>query len=162
MKETSPQYINKTVTYIEKLTKKIPVFKEVSGIKQLAGVKEEELPTNTDVKPHILMIRKPYFFINPKISYDFTKEIILQEGCLSIPPELVIEKFSGNTNVKRPQSVSIDYIDENGKKAHINIDGSKDSYWLWFARCTQHEFDHTQGELFIDKLVSEEKPRMLI
>ncbi|MFK7973612.1 MAG: peptide deformylase [Rickettsiaceae bacterium] len=34
----------------------------------------------------------------------------------------------------------------------LPIDGNKSDYWKWFSRCAQHEFDHTEGILFTDKL----------
>ena len=58
------------------------------------------------------------------------------EGCLSIPG------LQGE--VARAEKVTIKGLDENGKKVRIKADGLK-------ARCFQHETDHLDGVLFIDR-----------
>ena len=55
--------------------------------------------------------------------------------------------------MERPISISIDYTNLEGKKQNLVIDGNKSEYHLWFSRCLQHEIDHLDGILFIDKLV---------
>lgn len=76
-------------------------------------------------------------FINPKI-VEYTGEIVkLEEGCLSIPG---INEF-----VEREEKIRIQYVDEN----FIPQD---EEYTDFFARCIQHEYDHIEGKLFVDKL----------
>lgn len=60
-----------------------------------------------------------------------------EEGCLSIP-----HKFG---QVKRHKNVTMKYIDENGKKQTLKASGL-------LARIIQHEIDHLDGILFIDKV----------
>lgn len=75
--------------------------------------------------------------INPEF-IEFSKEIAENdEGCLSIPG--IYKK------VCRPAYVKIEYTDEKGKKVVEEATGL-------LARAFQHEYDHLQGELFIDKL----------
>ncbi|MEW6407764.1 MAG: peptide deformylase [Patescibacteria group bacterium] len=79
-------------------------------------------------------------FINPKILWHSKKEEIDEEGCLSLP------KIYGL--VKRWQEVKIEAFDINGKKEKIKAQGL-------FARVLQHEIDHLDGVLFIDRLIKQ-------
>ena len=85
---------------------------------------------------HIDEKESPRVFINGKIE-DTEGESVYSEGCLSLP-EL---KF----DVTRPEFVTFRYWDEN-KKEHINkFDGL-------LARAIQHEVDHLNGILIIDRV----------
>ncbi|WP_108823139.1 peptide deformylase [Dysgonomonas sp. Marseille-P4361] len=76
-------------------------------------------------------------FINPKI-VEYTGEIVkMDEGCLSIP--------GINEAVEREETIRIQYLDENFV-SHDEV------YSDFFARCIQHEYDHIEGKLFIDKI----------
>jgi len=77
-----------------------------------------------------------FAFINPKIT-KYSKEIEeMEEGCLSVPGKAGI--------VSRPVAVEIKGFNEKGEKIKMKFDGV-------FARICQHEYDHLQGILFIDK-----------
>jgi len=76
-------------------------------------------------------------FINPRI-VEYKGEIVkLNEGCLSLP--------GLSEAVEREESIRIQYFDEDFK-AH------DEEYSDFFARCIQHEYDHIEGKLFIDKI----------
>lgn len=60
------------------------------------------------------------------------------EGCLSIPG------YAGD-NIRRATSVIVRGQDARGKTVKVQADG-------WFARVLQHEIDHLNGILFIDRL----------
>ena len=81
-------------------------------------------------------------FINPRILSCSAVEIDFEEGCLSLPGELI--------NIKRPQSLMIEYRDENFKQRKGFFDGLK-------ARIIQHEYDHLRGKLIIDYLNKNDK-----
>ena len=84
-------------------------------------------------------------FINPSIiSYNGDK-IDFNEGCLSIPH--IREDINRNSNI------IIEYYDENFKFYKREFDGIN-------SRVIQHEYDHIEGVLFIDK-VSPLRKRML-
>ncbi|RPJ09893.1 MAG: peptide deformylase [Spirochaetaceae bacterium] len=85
---------------------------------------------------------KKRVFINPEITGTSVEEILLEEGCLSVP-----QKYG---DVKRPESVTIQAYNENGRPFTFNAEGI-------LARVIQHELDHLNGILFIDYL--EEKKR---
>lgn len=76
-------------------------------------------------------------FINPNIIKFGEEEKYLPEGCLSIP------KISGV--VKRPDRISIEYLDQNWEKKTEKFEG-------WESRIIQHEYEHLQGELYTDNL----------
>ena len=78
-------------------------------------------------------------YINPKIT-TLNSGVEPQgyfEGCLSVPG---IRGF-----VVRPQHVRVDYQDQQGNKHHIEPQGFN-------ATIFQHEFDHLDGLLFLDKV----------
>lgn len=79
-------------------------------------------------------------FINPKITWQSKKEEIDEEGCLSIPTVYGL--------VKRSQEIEIEFIDKTGKKNKLKAQGL-------FARVLQHEIDHLDGILFIDRLIKQ-------
>lgn len=76
-------------------------------------------------------------FINAHIEDEMGEIVSLQEGCLSIP--------GINESVSREESIRIKYLDENFVE-HDEV------YTDFFARCIQHEYDHIEGKLFIDKI----------
>lgn len=76
-------------------------------------------------------------FINPEIVEETGDEWIFNEGCLSIPQI--------REDVERKPTVRIQYYDENWEYHDETYDGIK-------ARIIQHEYDHLEGVLFVDKI----------
>lgn len=76
-------------------------------------------------------------FINPQITEYIGEEVKMEEGCLSIP--------GIHEAVSREGTIRIQYFDEN----FVKYD---EVYSDFFARCIQHEYDHIEGKLFIDKI----------
>ncbi len=76
-------------------------------------------------------------FINAKIKELNGEPWNYNEGCLSIPKI--------REDVMRPESVTIEYVDENFQPHTETFNGIT-------ARIIQHEFDHIEGKLFIDYL----------
>ncbi|MGD1901430.1 MAG: peptide deformylase [Geitlerinemataceae cyanobacterium] len=82
----------------------------------------------------------PVVLINPKI-LGSSREIALgQEGCLSIPNVFL--------DVKRPAAIEVSYKDENGRPQKRRFDGLP-------ARVIQHEMDHLNGVMFVDRVESD-------
>lgn len=79
---------------------------------------------------------KFYAIFNPKISKTSKEMSEIEEGCLSVP-----ETFG---RVVRPSKVILEGWDKNGKKLKIKA-------WGMLARIFQHEVDHLNGTIFIDK-----------
>ena len=78
-----------------------------------------------------------YKMVNPEIITLSEEYSVLEEGCLSIPDQ--------TAEVKRPAEVSIRYLDETGATQMLTADGL-------LAACIQHEIDHLNGVLFIDRI----------
>ena len=79
---------------------------------------------------------KIYVFINPEIKDMSLEKIPFEEGCLSV------QKIWGP--VVRPKKLTIKALSENGKPVKIRAKGL-------LARVIQHEMDHLNGILFVDK-----------
>jgi len=77
----------------------------------------------------------PHALVNPKIVSTRGEEWAI-EGCLSVPG------LQGE--VPRAAAITISGINENGDKVKIKADGM-------LARVFQHELDHLDGTLFVDK-----------
>jgi peptide deformylase len=91
---------------------------------------EEDEEEKTAIPPKLYMV------VNPEITR-FSKESELgSEGCLSIPG------FAGD--VERPLAVTIKGVNRRGQPIRIKAEG-------WLARIFQHEIDHLDGVLFIDR-----------
>jgi len=65
-------------------------------------------------------------------------EVLGTEGCLSIPG------YAGD-NIRRAEKIVVKGQDVRGKAIKVNAEG-------WFARVLQHEIDHLDGILFLDRL----------
>lgn len=78
-------------------------------------------------------------YINPKILSVSDDQAIIYEGCGSV---LNGQLFGP---VKRPKEITIQAIDESGKKFQLTSDGI-------LARVIQHEFDHLKGIEFLEKV----------
>ncbi len=76
-------------------------------------------------------------FINAQILEEFGEEWKFNEGCLSIPDV--------REDVKRKESIVIEYLDENFVKHTETFSDIR-------ARVIQHEYDHIEGILFTDHL----------
>ncbi|MDO4434110.1 MAG: peptide deformylase [Alysiella sp.] len=74
--------------------------------------------------------------INPVITHK-NGETTYEEGCLSIPGIY--------DTVKRAESISVEYLDLEGKPQKLDADGL-------LAICIQHELDHLAGKLFVEYL----------
>ncbi|MBD3391525.1 MAG: peptide deformylase [Chitinivibrionales bacterium] len=80
----------------------------------------------------------PYVLVNPEITFSSAEKEDFEEGCLSIPDI--------NLKVNRPVRVSVRAQDENGDEYVIEeADGL-------LARALQHEIDHLNGILFVDRV----------
>ena len=78
----------------------------------------------------------PFPIINPKIVHHSKETTLMDEGCLSIPGVFGV--------VKRPKKITMEAQDINGEKFTITDD-------TFLARVLQHEIDHLNNILIIDK-----------
>jgi peptide deformylase len=90
---------------------------------------------------------KPLVLINPQI-YEEDGEQFEFEGCMSVFPGDLGSK------VKRAQQIKVRAIDFFGKPLDFSAEG-------FFAKCIQHEVDHLHGKLYLDRLSSMKRRRLL-
>jgi len=89
---------------------------------------------------------KPLALVNPRLTWSSQETAKQPEGCLSIP---TLEEV-----VERPAQVRVEAVDPDGKS--LTLEASE-----LMARALQHEIDHLDGVLFLDR-VSALKRRMLL
>lgn len=100
----------------------------VVDLAPMAGEEDEE---EQELPP------QPMVFINPEIVWESDEETEYEEGCLSIPDL--------RETVWRPDRVRLTYLDRELKPREIEADGM-------LARVVQHEYDHLEGVLFVDRI----------
>ncbi len=94
-------------------------------------IKQDEDETKEDLSSFKIA------FINPKITKLWGKKWTYNEGCLSVP--------TLREDVERPEKVQIEYYDLNFNFHKEEFDGVK-------SRVIQHEYDHLEGILFVDRI----------
>ncbi len=78
-----------------------------------------------------------FILINPRIVKVSKETVEIEEGCLSMPGVFGM--------VRRPKKITVEAEDLEGKTITLTDDG-------WIARVMQHEIDHLNGTLIIDKI----------
>jgi peptide deformylase len=76
-------------------------------------------------------------FVNPRVRVLDRKTQPYWEGCLSVPGMRGL--------VDRPRKIRVDYLDERARKRTLVAEG-------FLATVLQHEFDHLDGVLYLDRL----------
>lgn len=84
--------------------------------------------------------------VNPEIEWTGGEEEIAEEGCLSLPAVLV--------DVERPVHVRVRAQDEHGEEIVIEASGLE-------ARVIQHETDHLDGVLILDRTTREQRKQAM-
>ena len=90
------------------------------------------------LSPSLLM---PMALANPEVEFLPSEEYFYEEGCLSFP------EIRGE--IARPECIRVTYQDLDGVSHQLDCDGL-------LARCIQHEVDHLNGILFIDRMEKKE------
>jgi peptide deformylase len=90
-----------------------------------------------DDDPSVESFKRVVF--NPVIIEVSEETSLYNEGCLSIPELYEM--------VERPKSIRVKYLDEEMNEVTRKIDGIE-------ARIFQHEYDHLEGILFVDRISS--------
>lgn len=89
---------------------------------------------------------QPLVLINPKLS-DFRGEQHEMEGCMSVYPDHVHEA------VKRALQIKVQALDFFGQPLAFEAEG-------FFAKCIQHEVDHLNGKIYLDRVSSLKRNRL--
>jgi peptide deformylase len=97
------------------------------------GISKRIAIMNPDPEDETKLIK----MINPRIVAASDETVKIDEGCLSVP--------GVRGDVERPARVTVIYQDENGEEHTLEAEGL-------LARIVQHELDHLNGVLFIDRL----------
>ena len=103
---------------------------DVGAIEAGARDEDEGKPPERETESKVLVM------INPEIKV-MEGSIAMEEGCLSIP-DLRAE-------VDRPETITVKYRDVNFEESEITADGL-------LARVIQHEADHLDGVMFVDRI----------
>lgn len=98
------------------------------------GINKQLLVIDIELKDES---KPPLVMINPEIKSSGGEMVNGEEGCLSIPEVFL--------DVIRPDRVEVTYRDEDGRPKHLIADGL-------LARVIQHEMDHLNGVLFVDRV----------
>ncbi|HVB89225.1 MAG TPA: peptide deformylase [Beijerinckiaceae bacterium] len=88
----------------------------------------------------------PLRLVNPEIVWSSPETRSQEEGCLSIPD--IYEE------IERPARIRVRFLDQDGAACEMEAEGL-------LATCIQHEIDHTDGILFIDRLSRLKRERIV-
>jgi peptide deformylase len=91
------------------------------------------------------------YAVNPQLTLqdpvgDEPAEEVTEEGCLSVPGPYA--------DLARAFRARVDGVDVNGEPVSIEATGMA-------ARCLQHEVDHLEGVVYVDRLPAEQRERLL-
>lgn len=89
---------------------------------------------------------EPLYMVNPEIIWKSEDMVCGEEGCLSVPDQ--------RAEVERFAAVKVKYLDYNGEEKELSADD-------FLAVAVQHELDHLDGVLYIDR-ISRLKRQMLL
>ncbi|GAA0139020.1 hydrolase [Lithospermum erythrorhizon] len=101
--------------------------------KEFIGYVPKEEIKAQDRRPFDLLV-----IINPKLEMKGNKTALFFEGCLSVDGFRAV--------VERSLNVKVNGLDRDGKPVEVDASG-------WQARILQHECDHLDGTLYVDKMV---------
>ena len=141
-------------------TRSVPVETFDAALQQLIGDMFETMyaapgiglaATQVDVHKQVLVLDvseskdQPMVFVNPRI-VERDGEQVYQEGCLSVPGIYA--------DVVRANRVRVQALNGQGESFEIEADGL-------LAICIQHEMDHLEGRVFVEKLSRLKQNRIL-
>ncbi len=81
--------------------------------------------------------RAPLRLVNPEIVWTSDGMTTNEEGCLSLPDHFA--------QVTRPAAVAMRHLDDDNERRDLRAEGM-------LAACIQHEMDHLEGILFVDRI----------
>lgn len=131
---------NPDVTFpLSKDTKKL-ILNMLDTVKKVDGIGLAAPQVSVNLNMAIIYLEHagipPFVIINPKIIKQSKEQVVIEEGCLSLP-----QLFG---EVSRPKKITVEFQDLEGNTQTLTDDG-------WIARVIQHENDHLNGTLIIDK-----------
>ncbi len=113
----------------------IPVMFDSLRVAQGIGLAAPQI--NRSIRLAVIEVEgKRTVMINPKITSYSREKILFEEGCLSLPQEYFL--------IERSERITVRYEDEHGKEVKKRASGL-------FAIVVQHEVDHLDGVLIVDR-----------
>ncbi|GAA3825218.1 peptide deformylase [Sphaerisporangium flaviroseum] len=91
--------------------------------------------------------------VNPRLVVDDAEEVVDEEGCLSVPGRDTGKPLYAKT--PRAAGVTVTGFDRLGRPVKMKARGL-------LARCFQHEYDHLQGLLYVDRLAKDAARKILL
>lgn len=121
----------------EKIKDYVKLAEEMINLMQQAGGIGLAAPQiGILVKLIVIDAPSPLVLFNPRLTWQSKTTSILEEGCLSLPGIYGL--------VKRPEKIRVKALNIKGEKISLKADGL-------LSHVIQHEIDHLNGILFIDK-----------
>jgi peptide deformylase len=153
VKKIGDPVLRKKASKIEKITRDqqkiiddmIETMRDQQGIGLAApqiGVSQRIIVVELDQSEDVPGSGVVYALVNPEISKPSEEKWVAEEGCLSIP--------GWRGEVERAQKITVKAMNRDGQRVKLELEG-------WVARAMQHEVDHLDGVLYIDKLISPER-----
>jgi peptide deformylase len=99
----------------------------------------ERYPQYAEAYPNVPELQGLGIYINPKWEFLTQEKQSFWEGCLSVP--------GLRGRVERPRRLKVEFTDPHGNQKSIEVEG-------FLATVFQHEFDHLDGVLYVDRLAS--------
>ena len=91
--------------------------------------------------------------VNPELVVEDAEEVVDEEGCLSIPGRETGRPLYAPT--PRAAGVGVNGSDRLGRPVRLRARGL-------LARCFQHEYDHLEGMLYVDRLAKDAARKILL
>ena len=114
------------------------IVMDISQRMQADAEAQEDTEENLEEDPkEVLGETGPRYFVNPEIVWASGETRNYQEGCLSVP--------GFYDDVARPAQCRVAFLDYDGQMQELECDGL-------LATCIQHEMDHLEGIIFLDRL----------
>ena len=114
------------------------IVMDISQRMQADAKAQEDTKENLEEEPiEVLGETGPRYFVNPEIVWASEETRNYQEGCLSVP--------GFYDDVARPAQCHVAFLDYDGQSQELECDGL-------LATCIQHEMDHLEGIVFLDRL----------
>lgn len=113
------------------VSKRVVVFEDGERLMAKLSPAERELRGRVPVPLTVL--------VNPVLTIVDAEEATFFEGCLSIPGYMAL--------VPRARAVRVSAVNERGDAVAMEVAG-------WPARILQHEIDHLDGALYVDRMLS--------
>lgn len=138
------QFDNDLKIFADDLIKMMIEYDGVGLAAVQIGASKQIIAINIEEKENIEGLPMPMVLINPIVLRASAEMVEMDEACLSVPGKI--------GSVVRPVDVTVNFQNIEGVIKHIDATG-------WMSRVLQHEIDHLNGILFIDRITDKEKLR---